>query len=225
MISPRRFTRLTTRLALVSSIALIGGCASPLEKALDYEEALHERSEERMAQRQKEQQSVIKTLPPWVIKKPTPDSTGVYGSGIGTSHTLSLALQKSSLDARRDLAQEIQQELSAEATMAGARDHEFQSIANTFTARVNVAGAQDVERLITTGRDGYQVYTLLKLNYPAFNTVLTEFAQAGDPRASTMQEQYDQLMRRVNEVAPYVRIPGHRDRPFRSIVTDHSEPT
>lgn len=198
----RSFTCAAAPLALVSAIAALGGCASPTptELALEREAALNERAEQRVSHRQEQQRQIVGTLPDWVIHKPSLDASGVYGVGIGTSHNLSTALQKAALDARRDLAQTVQQELSVEATLAGVRDSEFTTIANAFTARVNVAGVEDVERIVQVGREGFRIYTLLRLPYPEFNRALAEFSRRDSPGTTTLQAQYEQLMQRVSDV-------------------------
>ena len=199
----------TAPLLLAGSLVLLAGCSSmsPAEQALQHEQALHDRAEQRVSQREAQQQATIDSLPAWVIKRPTPDATGLYGVGVGSSQSLSLALQKANIDARRDMAQEINQELSAETTMTGDSDAAFQGIVNTFINRVDVAGAEDVERVIQSGRDGYRVYTLLKLPYPEFNRALTEFSRENEHGASTMQAQYERLMDRAASAPTFAPEP------------------
>ncbi|WP_075881835.1 LPP20 family lipoprotein [Vreelandella massiliensis] len=198
-----------------SMMLMLAGCAgqTATEKALDREAALHERAEQRVAERESRQSDVIETLPDWIVKKPSPDATGVYGAGIGTSESISLALQKANIDARRDMAQEIDQVLSAETTMAGDSDASFKSIVNTFIDSVDVAGAEDVDRVIQSGREGYRVYTLLKLPYPEFNRALSEFSRQDESAAQAMQSQYDQLMARVSDTPAFESEASEQNAP------------
>lgn len=183
-----------------SALLLLAGCASqtPTDVALEREAALHERAETRISERETRQSGVIDSIPAWIIKTPSPDATGLYGAGIGTSTSLSLALQKANIDARRSVAQEINQTLSAESTLAGDGDASFQSIVNTFVDSVNVAGAEDVERVIQSGREGYRVYSLIKLPFPDFNRALTAFTDQNGHAGDTLRAQYQQLMERVD---------------------------
>lgn len=187
-----------------TALAMLAGCAnSATENALEREQAMYERQQERQEQQIKTAQQQIKTMPDWVIQTPAPDDTGIYGMGIGESDTLMLALRKANIEARFNVAKEVNTVLSGEETSIGARDSEYRGIMNTFVDSVNVAGTQDIDRVVEASPNGFRVYTLVKLPYPEFNTAIDQYANQDAQAAARIDEQYDRLMARVANTPTY----------------------
>ncbi|CAM3836834.1 LPP20 family lipoprotein [Vreelandella rituensis] len=215
-------------LLIVSLGGLLAGCSTPsaTEKALAREAALHERDMKRDAQASKARLAAatqqIERLPDWMIVKPAPDSTGMYGVGIGESETLMLALRKANLEARFDVAKEINQVLSAEETSIGGGDEQYKSIVNTFVDSVNLSGVADVDRSVQASPAGYRVYTLVKLPFPEFNKAMQAFNDDGFARAAQneMASAYEQLMTRVNDSPAYEPTEVEVDRNAVSLIGD-----
>lgn len=201
---------MTQRIALFALLlapALLAGCASSsLDRALEREEALHERLQEREAQYAEQRQAFgteqLETLPEWVITKPRPDGTGMYGVGIGESPDLTQAIRKSNLQARFDITKEVNLELSAEETLVGSGDSDYRYIVNSFVKQVDMTGVEDVAREIQSGPRGFRIYTLVKLPYREFNQALASFGSA-DGR-ETVDSAYKRLMDRVRGEPEYV---------------------
>jgi len=182
-------------LALVPAL-LVGCSSSPIDKALKQEAKIHERLQEREAElaklRIKAGEEQLDSLPVWVLSKPRPDGTGMYGVGIGESPDLTNAIRKSNLQARYDVAKEVNMELSAEDTMVGSSDSAYRYIVNSFVDQVNLAGVDDIAREIQAGPRGYRAYTLVKLPYREFNRALDAFGPSNE-----LDEAYERLMDRV----------------------------
>lgn len=186
---------------LLAAPLFLGGCASSLDKSLDREEALHERLMEReaeLAERNKDYgQDQIDSLPEWVITKPRPDSSGMYGIGIGESIDLTQALRKSNLQARYDVAKEVNMQLSGEETAVGSSDNDYRYVVDAFVKEVNMSGTEDVAREIQSGPRGFRVYTMVKLPYDEFNNALTRFGNAEGHES--IEKAYQRLRQRVRE--------------------------
>lgn len=182
-------------LALVPFL-LVGCSSSPIDKALDREAKIHERLQEREAElaklRIRAGEEQLDSLPAWVLSKPRPDGSGMYGVGIGESPDLTNAIRKSNLQARYDVAKEVNMELSAEDTMVGSSDSQYRYIVNAFVDQVNLAGVDDIAREIQAGPRGYRAYTLVKLPYREFNRALDAFGPSNE-----LDEAYERLMDRV----------------------------
>jgi hypothetical protein len=182
-------------LALVP-VLLMGCSSSPIDKALKQEAKIHERLQEREVElaklRIRAGEEQLDSLPAWVLSKPRPDGSGMYGVGIGESPDLTNAIRKSNLQARYDVAKEVNMELSAEDTMVGSSDSQYRYIINSFIDRVNLAGVDDISREIQAGPRGYRVYTLVKLPYREFNRALDAFGPSNE-----LDEAYERLMDRV----------------------------
>lgn len=210
--SRRLMATVGSSVVLLSALA---GCAGPSasEQALAREAERYERQQTRTEaqkqQRQEEARAQIASLPDWVVEKPAPDNTGLFGVGIGESESLMLALRKANLEARFDVAKAIDTELSAEETATGSRDEQYRSIVNTFVNSVDLAGVEDIDRRIQASPTGYRVYALVKYPYPEFNKALDAFGTdnassvAAQRAEEDMQERYDQLMARVAGTSTY----------------------
>lgn len=189
--------------SVVLAGAVLSACSkSAMDVALEEDKKLakymaerEERRSELQIERGEEQ---LSSLPSWVINKPQPDGTGMYGTGIGESRDLTNAIRKSNLQARFDVAKEIENVLTAEETMTGSSDAEYRYIVNSFVDQVNMAGVEDVMREVQSGPRGYRAYTLVKLPYDEFNEALSGFNQSDQ-----LESAYAQLMERVaaNEAA------------------------
>lgn len=184
-------------LAAIATGVLAAGCSkNPMQQAIKDQERLERHlaaQEERRAERQKlagEEQ--LSSLPSWVVTKPRPDGTGMYGVGIGESRDLTNAIRKSNLQARFDVAKEIENVLTAEETMTGSSDSNYRYIVNSFVNQVDLAGVEDVMREVQSGPRGFRAYTLVKLPYDDFNEALQGFGQRG-----RLESAYQQLMERV----------------------------
>lgn len=185
-------------IALATTVLALGtGCSSnPMKQAIKDQERLERHlaaQEARRAERQIEAgEEQLSTLPAWVITKPRPDGTGMYGVGIGESRDLTNAIRKSNLQARFDVAKEIENVLTAEETMTGTSDAQYRYIVNSFVNQVDLAGVEDVLREVQAGPRGFRTYTLVKLPYDDFNEALQGFSQRG-----RLESAYQQLMERV----------------------------
>lgn len=183
--------------SVVLAGAVLSACSkSAMDVALEEDKKLakymaerEERRSELQIERGEEQ---LSSLPSWVINKPQPDGTGMYGTGIGESRDLTNAIRKSNLQARFDVAKEIENVLTAEETMTGSSDAEYRYIVNSFVDQVNMAGVEDVMREVQSGPRGYRAYTLVKLPYDEFNEALSGFNQSDQ-----LESAYAQLMERV----------------------------
>tara|TARA_R110002051_G_scaffold53697_2_gene101012 strand:+ start:466 stop:1122 length:657 start_codon:yes stop_codon:yes gene_type:complete len=184
-------------IAAIATGLLAAGCSSsPMKQTIKDQERLERHlaaQEERRAERQRQAgEEQLSSLPSWVITKPRPDGSGMYGVGIGESRDLTNAIRKSNLQARFDVAKEIENVLTAEETMTGSSDSQYRYIVNSFVNQVDLAGVEDVMREVQSGPRGFRAYTLVKLPYDDFNEALQGFGQRGQ-----LESAYRQLMERV----------------------------
>lgn len=191
-------TKTLMAVALAATVLALGtGCSSnPMKQNIKDQERLERHLAAQEARRAERQvaagQEQLTNLPSWVITKPRPDGTGMYGVGIGESRDLTNAIRKSNLQARFDVAKEIENVLTAEETMTGSSDAQYRYIVNSFVNQVDLAGVEDVMREVQAGPRGFRAYTLVKLPYDDFNEALQGFSQRG-----RLESAYQQLMERV----------------------------
>jgi len=192
-------------IAAVATGLWVAGCSNtPMEQAIEDSERLERHLTAQEAKRAERQIAAgdeqLSTLPAWIVTKPRPDGTGMYGVGIGESRDLTNAIRKSNLQARYDVAKEIQNELTAEETITGSSDAQYRYIVNSFVNQVDLAGVEDVMREVQSGPRGYRAYTLVKLPYDDFNEALQGFGQRGE-----LESAYQQLMERAaNSTTPNI---------------------
>ncbi|MGP9797015.1 hypothetical protein ACT3UJ_06620 [Halomonas sp. 86] len=183
-------------MAVVTGLIMAGCSKNTVQQAIKDQERMERHmaaQEAKRAQRQIQAgNEQLDALPAWIINKPRPDGTGMFGVGIGESRDLTNAIRKSNLQARYDVAKEIENVLTAEETATGSADSQYRYIVNSFVNQVDLAGLEDVMRDVQSGPRGFRVYTLVKLPYDDFNQALQGFGQ-GDQ----LESAYQRLMERA----------------------------
>jgi hypothetical protein len=133
--------RIEGRIVCILAITVaLGGCASApdptqaMKERLEVEKMQRQAQNERRQAREERLQERIESLPSWVTEKPQADSDGVYGVGVARSTDMSAAMDKASLKADFDIAQQFKQQISA--------------LSKDFRADENGRGSQQFEQIV-----------------------------------------------------------------------------
>ena len=116
----------------------------------------------------------IDETPKWMLSLPTSDDDAFYSAGTAVSSDMQMAIDKSTINAKRTLADRIGGELSSQMKMFVMESgHQGESdvimlnveqVTKNIIAEVNVAGYIPGEIKIMSQGTGFRVFTLLK--YP-----------------------------------------------------------
>lgn len=192
----------------VATTIVLGGCAS----SPDHTEAVKERMEiekmqrqleaKRKEEREKRLQEQVDTLPAWVTEKPKPDSSGLYGVGVARSTDLTAALDKSSLKADFEIAQQFKQQMSGLSKgyindRNGLSSQEFEQAVERFVSAVDMSGQQIVKQDISVVDGKYSSAVLSYLSFDRMEHML--FQQDKLQGSDQMEQAFEELRERVKE--------------------------
>lgn len=164
----------------------LAGCSSTptaddiAEREAEAQEIRRDAAIEKMEHEQEQVEEMMDSVPDWAITPPQSDSEGVYAVGIGKSKTLETALKKASLQAQYALAKAYKQELSGnersyiqENANIGATE-QYTQLIDTLVDSVRVVGFRVIEQEVVPLQGKFNAYTLVKLPYEQFNTMLQQ---------------------------------------------------
>jgi len=115
---------------------------------------------------------VVENLPDWCLKMPDADNA-LFACGVGSSSDLTMARSKAGLDAKRQLADMIDSEISSRMddflSSVGAATKEnikkqSEIVTKNVTVEAKLSGYKQAESEVQSIDDVYQVYVLLE--YP-----------------------------------------------------------
>ena len=155
---------------LISLLAgFVSGCASPTPGS---PEAVYEKEQMKEEARVEATEQSVDELPSWFLNLPKEEHS-VFAAGTATSPDLQLAMDKSTLNAKRTLADRINSLLSSKmkefVTESGQGEDsvvisEAERVTTNLITEVNVAGyAQEDAKVLPQGNQ-YRAYVLLR--YP-----------------------------------------------------------
>lgn len=164
----------------------LAGCSSTptaadiAEREAEAQEVRRDAAIEKMEHEQEQIEDMMDAVPDWVITPLQSDSEGVYAVGIGKSKTLDTALKKASLQAQYALAKAYKQELSGnersyvqENANIGVTE-QYTQLIDTLVDSVRVVGFRVIEQEVVPLQGKFNAYTLVKLPYEQFNTMLQQ---------------------------------------------------
>jgi len=162
--------RLVPKLAVTSAaLALVAACSSTPKPGTP--EAAAYEHEQAVKVQQDEVKSVVSAAPDWYIKPPQ-DTAKIFAPGTATSGDLQLAMDESSMAAKRTLADSLKGLLSGKmkqfVSESGSGDSvptkEVESVTTDVITEVNVAGYHQVDAKVIPEGTQYRAYVLLE--YP-----------------------------------------------------------
>jgi len=164
----------------------LAGCSSTptaddiAEREAEAQEIRRDAAIEKMEHEQEQIEEMMDAVPDWAITPPQSDSEGVYAVGMGKSKTLDTALKKASLQAQYALAKAYKQELSGnersyvqENANIGVTE-QYTQLIDTLVDSVRVVGFRVIEQEVVPLQGKFNAYTLVKLPYEQFNTMLQQ---------------------------------------------------
>ena len=164
----------------------LAGCSSTptadeiAEREAEAQEIRRDAAMERMEHEQEQIEDLMDTVPDWAITPPQSASEGVYAVGMGKSKSLDTALKKASLQAQYALAKAYKQELSGN-ERSYVQDNanigvteQYTQLIDTLVDSVRVVGFRVIEQEVVPLQGNFNAYTLVKLPYEQFNTMLQQ---------------------------------------------------
>jgi len=177
MIYPKK-TFVTLGLTVLIA-GLVSGCASPKPGS---PEAVLEQQKVQAEARAEATQETVSELPDWFLTMPS-DANSVYAVGTATSPDLQLALDKSTLNAKRTLADRINSLLSSKmkefVTEVGSGEDtavvsEVERVTSNLITEVNVAGYKQENAKVLPQGNQYRAYVLLQYPLGKANAMLID---------------------------------------------------
>lgn len=189
-----------TLIALVLASFALTGCSSTPTRTEIVQDELNAQSLQQKSEQEKAE-SILDSVPSWALEPPKPDSTGVYGVGIGESKKIQLAMQKASLNAQYELAKAIGQELSGNEqsyvkdTTYGTTE-QFTQLIDSLVAEVPMQGFETIEQEVVVLNGQFTAYKLMKLPYDLLNKAL-ESKENIQGQEQDIKEAFDSLQARI----------------------------
>lgn len=189
-----------TLIALVLASSALTGCSSTPTRTEIVQDELNAQSLQQKSEQEKAE-SILDSVPSWALEPPKPDSTGVYGVGIGESKKIQLAMQKASLNAQYELAKAIGQELSGNEqsyvkdTTYGTTE-QFTQLIDSLVAEVPMHGFETIEQEVVVLNGQFTAYKLMKLPYDLLNKAL-ESKENIQGQEQDIKEAFDSLQARI----------------------------
>lgn len=189
-----------TLIALVLASSALTGCSSTPTRTEIVQDELNAQSLQQKSEQEKAE-SILDSVPSWALEPPKPDSTGVYGVGIGESKKIQLAMQKASLNAQYELAKAVGQELSGNEqsyvkdTTYGTTE-QFTQLIDSLVAEVPMQGFETIEQEVVVLNGQFTAYKLMKLPYDQLNKAL-ESKENIQGQEQDIKEAFDSLQARI----------------------------
>lgn len=158
-------------LALLSASVLVGCSSAPDKYDIAKDQLKAEELKNNAAQEAAE--SLLASVPNWVLNPPKSDDTGVYAVGMGDSKRLDVAMKKANLNAQFELAKSFGQELSGN-ERSYVKDgnagelNDFTQLIDSIVAQVPINGYEVVESEAVVIDGKFNYYTLMRLSYEQF---------------------------------------------------------
>lgn len=189
-----------TLIALVLASSALTGCSSTPTRTEIVQDELNAQSLQQKSEQEKAE-SILDSVPSWALEPPKPDSTGVYGVGIGESKKIQLAMQKASLNAQYELAKAVGQELSGNEqsyvkdTTYGTTE-QFTQLIDSLVAEVPMQGFETIEQEVVVLNGQFTAYKLMKLPYDQLDKAL-ESKENIQGQEQDIKEAFDSLQARI----------------------------
>lgn len=189
-----------TLIALVLASSALAGCSSTPTRTEIVQDELNAQSLQQKSEQEKAE-NILDSVPAWALEPPKPDSTGVYGVGIGESKKLQLAMQKASLSAQYELAKSVGQELSGNEqsyikdTNYGTTE-QFTKLVDSLVAEVPMQGFETIEQEVVALNGQFTAYKLMKLSYDQLNKAL-ESKENIQGQEQDIKEAFESLQARI----------------------------
>ena len=189
-------------LSCIAAGMVLAGCASSpeysseVEKRMELEKMQRQAEEQRRQEREERLQERVDSLPSWALETPKADSDGLYGVGVARSDSMSAAMDKASLKADFEIAQQFRQQMSGlskdfTSDRDGLANQEFEQVIERFVSAVDMSGQETVEQEVTVVDGKYTASVLSHLSFDRMERMLS--------RQNSMQGQ-DQMKAAFKEL-------------------------
>jgi hypothetical protein len=164
---------------VVFAAGFVTGCATPKPGS---PEAVYVREQKKEEARVEANQKTVSELPSWFLNLPQEEHS-VYAAGTATSADLQLAMDKSILNAKRNLADSIKGLLSSKMKQfideSGSGEdsvltNEASKVTTNLITEANVAGYKQADAKVLAQGKQYRAYVLLQYPLGKANAVLVD---------------------------------------------------
>ncbi len=191
----------------VLAVTVVTGCASgpSNEDILEEQLRLAEMRAEALEQQKEIQEDQLieklDDLPGWYMNPPAPDVSGLYGVGMASSSSLSVAIKKARLVADFEVAQQMEQELSGleqqfTGDSNGTAREQYQSAIERFVAAVPMMGQEVAKQEVSVIDGKYTAYVMSRLSFDQMDR-MAERRNRQVEGTSEMKEAFTMLRERV----------------------------